>query len=232
MTSRTSAAAAGTRAVRVLLAATVACGASAAFAQTMYRCGSSFQDHPCAGGQAGVAIGMAAARPAARGASAAAPSARCIQQGIAAQKISWSREAGKTEQEQAAAAARGQGDLIAEVYARRGSAVEIRAAIEAECAAREARAAELAAAGGGVPAARIDSPDVALQSPSPAPAPSTRPDNATADAAAQKKATCQALNDAREGILARQRRANTQPVAEQLRQQYRDANDHLRQAGC
>lgn len=233
MTSKNHAAPAVTRVVRVLLVAAAAGGAPSAFAQTMYRCGSSFQDHPCAAGQAGVALGSGAAPRAARGASStasASPSVRCTQRGVAAQQISWMREAGKTEQEQAATAGPDKRDLVAEVYGRHGSSVEVRAAIEADCAAREARAAELAAAGIGVPAIRSDA--IEATAPQPAPAPAAPVDNNANNAANRKKAMCKSLNDERDTILARQRNPNHQSAAEALRQQYRDVNDRLREAGC
>jgi hypothetical protein len=156
--------------------------------------------------------------------------------GIAAQKISWSREAGKTEDEQAATAGPDRRELIAEVYARRGSSVEVRASIEAACAAEEERERAAAVASmnarpapdPGPSGARVTSDSV----PAPLPATAPRRDNAAADEAARKVANCRRLGSTRDDIVARQRSPHSQASMEQLRQQYRDAEDSLRRAGC
>jgi len=231
------------RLVRALLVAMAASAASVGFAQTMYRCGSSFQDHPCAGGQAGTVIGTSPVPQAPRAASGAtgAPSVRCTQMGIAAQKISWSREAGKTESEQAAAAGPDRRELIAEVYARRGSSVEVRASIEADCAAAEAReqaAAMAAAAAGTQPTGSLGfrSPGSHFNDNDPQPTQAAervpRPDNSAAIEAARKADTCRRLGDSRDAISAQQRAPHSQASMEQLRQQYRNADESLRKAGC
>lgn len=241
MTSNRSEAARAARVVRLLLVAASACAASGAFAQTMYRCGSSFQDHPCTGGQAGVVIGSNPVPQAPRAASGgtAAPSVRCTQLGIAAQKISWSREAGKTEAEQAATANGDRRALIAEVYARRGSSVEVRASIESDCAAAEAReqAAAMASAGarpnGGLGLGSGAAPGIdSAPQPDPAPTRGPRPDNAAANDAARKAATCKQLQTSRDNIAAQQRSPHSQAGMEQLREQYRSADESLRKAGC
>lgn len=229
------------RVVRLLVVAAGAFAASGAFAQTMYRCGSSFQDHPCAGGQAGSVIGSNPVAPSPHAASvgAGSPSLRCTQIGIASQKISWMREAGKTEAEQAATANGERRELIAEVYARRGSAAEVRASIESDCAAAEAReqAAAMASAGArpsgglglgsGVPPANDNAPQ-----PDSTPARAARPDNAAANDAARKAATCRQLQNSRDTIAAQQRSPHSQAGMEQLRDQYRSADESLRKAGC
>jgi len=240
MTSNRSGAARAARVVRWLVVAAASGAALGAFAQTMYRCGSSFQDHPCPGGQAGVVVGSSPV-PQARAASGGvgAPSVRCTQLGIAAQKISWSREAGKTQAEQAATANSERRALISEVYARRGSSVEVRASIESDCAAAEAReqAAAMAAAGArpsgglGLGSGSAASNDDVPQ-PDPTPARTARPDNPAANDAARKAATCQQLRNSRDAVAAQQRSPHTQAGMEQLRKQYRDADEGLRKAGC
>ena len=229
------------RPLRLLLAAAIASSALAASAQTMYRCGSSYQDHPCGGGQAGTVIGTGSPSGSAQPATAAsASSAQCSQRGIAAQKISWMREAGKTEQEQeATASGMLQRDLVADVYSRRGSSVQVRAAVEADCLAQEARAAQAAALvdaanrlkGGGASTSARAEPAANVPAPTGAAAPIAR-DNAAATEAANRKARCQGLVDQLNDVSARQRARNSAGVAEQLRQQYRDASDRLRNAGC
>src|ERR1019366_1730465 len=101
----------------------------------VYRCGNAYQDHPCEGAQTGKQ-----SRPS----SSAQPSSTiaidddCAQRGLAAQKIMWAREAGRTEELQlAAATSANQRKLVGSVYRKRGSATEVRAAIESECAAEK-----------------------------------------------------------------------------------------------
>lgn len=230
-----------TRILRLLLAGAIASFAMAASAQTMYRCASSYQDHPCAGGQAGTVIGVGSpASSAQTAAGTSASSAHCAQRGNAAQKVSWMREAGKTEQEQeASVSGMAQRDLIAEVYSRHGSAVQVRAAVEADCMAEEQRAAQAASlveaanrlrGGSGTAGARIESTGDTT-APTAAAMPTAR-DNVAANEAANKKARCEGLTSQINDILARQRARNGAAATEQLRQQYRDATDRLRAAGC
>ncbi len=117
---------------------------TSAMAQKMYRCGSVYQDHPCSGEQPGKVIGSySAPNPEADTAKAADPA--CAARGVRSQKISWAREAGRTQEEQLNASPR-DSDLILEVYGMRGSAPTIRAAVVANCVAlreRENQAAML-----------------------------------------------------------------------------------------
>lgn len=138
-----------------------------AHAQKMYRCGNSFQDQPCAGAQQGKVVGNMGTPTAA--ASTQAKDGQCTQRGADALKIVWMRDSGALKERQisdldsnsAFAGRREEGrQLIESVYSKRGSAPEVRAAIEAECIAdkeRYAQAAALAAAAlklqGGVPVA-------------------------------------------------------------------------------
>lgn len=145
---------------------------SGAPAMAMYRCGNVFQDTPCTSGTeirlspsgrpapaqpaapAAPAAAAATAAPAEKSAPPATPSSfavACARVGDQAQRIVWKREAGATQEQQLAERATvlppsEQTKTIAAVYARRGNAPEIRAAIEAECVVdrqKEAAAAEL-----------------------------------------------------------------------------------------
>lgn len=122
----------------LVLAATAMAPAQA---QKMYRCGSNYQDRPCSGQDSRV-VSSSGAGPAA--AASAPVDAACTRRAAEAQKIAWVRETGKTEAEQAAAQP-AQRDLVAEVYRRRGSSLEIRNAIESECVVEKERAAQAAA---------------------------------------------------------------------------------------
>lgn len=126
---------------------------SPAHAQKMYRCGNSFQDVPCAGAQQGKVVGSVGT-PSAGGASAPAKDGQCAQRGIDAQKIVWMRDNGASKDRQISdldsksiSDARRQEEtrLIESVYRKRGSAPEMRVAIEAECIAEKERFAQAAA---------------------------------------------------------------------------------------
>jgi hypothetical protein len=124
-------------------------------AQTLYRCGNQYQDRPCEAGKPAKRIAGGATR------SAATPAVpldgECSRRGERALKVVWAREAGATEAQQLAQAPASategseQRRLVQAVYARRGSAPDIRAAIEADCMAekekvRQAQAMSAAAA--------------------------------------------------------------------------------------
>ena len=223
---------------RLLLTLALACGAASAWSQTMYRCGNAYQDHPCSGGQQGRVIGTAAGPEAAR-ASASSPqgSAQCAQRGIAAQKIKWMREAGRTQQEQSAAGG-ADANLIADVYNRQGSSTQVRAAVEADCNADQERAAQAAAlvdaasklkAGSASAAAR---PAASASQGGAAPQqPAT--DKTAANDAADRLRTCQQLINQRNDISNRQRAAgNSASSMASLQQQYLEAGERMRAAGC
>lgn len=106
-------------------------------AQTLYRCGKTFQDRPCDAGVEGKAIGKANTQ-------AIAPASQdpvCAQQGSAAQKVRWDKEAGRSEADQIASASqRGlSGEFIHYVYAMTGSAAQVKARVETDCLAEKER---------------------------------------------------------------------------------------------
>jgi len=226
--------------LRLLTAATIACSAAPALAQTMYRCGSTFQDHPCGGDQAGQAIGTISRTDAAR-TSTASPrlSAECSQRGIAAQKIKWMREAGKTQQEQVAAAGGDRQDLIADVYRRQGTSAQVRSAIEEDCMAEQERSAQAAAllasanrakganGSGGSSGDGRDNDSVAA-----APGVASPARDNTGSNAADRKATCQQLNSQLDEIRSRQRAGGDLRAMEELRQQDSAIRNKRRAAGC
>lgn len=133
-------------------------------AHAVYRCGNVYQDTPCdAGGpQRHLTPGLPAApkssATAPKAAASGAPTAAqtqfadaCARIGQAAQQMVWKREGGATQEAQMSQLpAGGSRDEMTKtldsVYRKRGSAPEIRAAIEAECVAEKQRAADMAAA--------------------------------------------------------------------------------------
>lgn len=206
-----------------------------AHAQKMYRCGNTYQDRPCAGEQQGKVIGSTGAkRPTA---VATAVDGHCAQTGAKAQKIMWAKEAGRTEEMQLAAAAGAEErKLIAEVYRKRGSSVEVRAAIEADCVAARQRAAQAAALIEA--AARLQGQDRPAAA---APAAATsagidaaarRRQEAAAHAAAGRKARCDAIAARLEGIRSSQRTGGSAATMDRLRQQQQKTEREWGDAGC
>jgi hypothetical protein len=202
-----------------LLAATFA---TTGFAQTMYRCGSTYQDRPCEGGQKSTKI-IGSASPA-TSSNGGVTDAGCIQQGAQAQRIVWSREGGAMlDQQLAKAGSESERQLVSDVYARRGTSSDIRAAIEADCVAAKARAA---------------------QSPAAAQAPnkSATPDQSAIDAAkakeraeqenASKKMQCDRVKKEIGDVASSQRTGGNAAQMEEFSQNKRELDRMLKEAGC
>ena len=111
-----------------------------AAAQTTYRCGSSYQDQPCSATQpSGGAIGATAHAlpPSAAALTSSAPNApgadaRCHQRGVDAEKARWAKEGGRTLPPALEADATNAA-FLQDIYGRRGTAAEVRAAVEQDC---------------------------------------------------------------------------------------------------
>lgn len=101
-------------------------------AQNLYRCGSTYQDKPCDNGQ-----GQLIKKNPLPSTSDKPPlDANCIRRGEEAKKIIWMREGGAFQDRlQSEAKTNEQRKLIADVYALRGNANDIRAKIESDCMA-------------------------------------------------------------------------------------------------
>ena len=142
------------RAAAIMLCALSAAGS----AHAVYRCGNVYQDRPCdeKGPQAHLTPGMKS--PAAEGGATPAPSQSaspfapaCARLGQEAQKVMWKREGGATQETQLAelpgnASRHDLAKVIESVYRKRGTAPEVRAAVEAECIAERQQAADTATA--------------------------------------------------------------------------------------
>jgi hypothetical protein len=121
-------------------------------AQTLYRCGATYQDRPCDTTANQKVLGApSAARPQSSGgvdtdsAASGATDRRCRERGIQAEKIMWAREGGATLAQQLADPSHPVNSALAsDVYQRRGSAAEVRRAVEKDCGIEAARAMEAA----------------------------------------------------------------------------------------
>lgn len=209
---------------------------ASAHAQKMYRCGNTYQDRPCSGEQQGKVLGSTGVPQ-----PSAAPAAEgyCGQRGASAQKIMWAKEAGRTEEMQLSAASGAEErKLIAEVYRKRGSSVEVRAAIEADCTAERQRAAQAAALIEA--AAKLQEQDKPAAATPPAAATSANSDaaavrqqqEAAAREAASKKSRCSTLADRLENIRNSQHSGGSAATMDSLRQQQRKTEKEWGDAGC
>lgn len=147
--------------MRVLMIS-ISCGiafslfAVTARGQTMYRCGNSYQDKPCANGKAGVVIGSNQARTQNSADTADALDPSCKRRGDEAKKIIWMREAGAQKDDLLAKSSSDeQSQLIADIYAVRGNSNDIRANIEKNCMQERALRNELGKRSGTVSDAEI-----------------------------------------------------------------------------
>ncbi|GIK24460.1 MAG: hypothetical protein BroJett006_07060 [Betaproteobacteria bacterium] len=219
-------------AVLVLLAGM----AASAHAQKLYRCGNTYQDRPCAGEQPGKVIGSSGTPQTASAGASADP--YCARRGEKAQKIMWAKEAGRTEEMQLSATTHPEDrKLIGEVYRKRGSSVEVRAAIEADCMDERQRAAQAAAL--------IDAA-AKLQGQNAAASPATPPAAREADPAATeqqqretaaresaaRKARCDRISQRLESIRKSQRTGGTGATMDRLSQQKQDTEREWSAAGC
>lgn len=202
-------------------------------AQQMYRCGKVFQDRPCDGSQ------QINTPPAATGTaqnSVRAPTdLECARRGEEAQRIVWAKEAGRTEEMQLASANPGQRQLISNVYRRRGTSGELRAAIEADCVAEKERAAQAAALisagskmleqGKSAPPSSPNGPSYGDQSAGARSKPMVASD-------AQKKSNCSKLSARLVEIRNTQRGGLSAAAMDNLNREYAETDKARRDAGC
>lgn len=216
-----------------------------AHAQKMYRCGNSYQDQPCAGVQQGKVMGNMGTPTAA--ASTQARDWQCTQRGADALKIVWMRDSGALKERQisdldsnsAFAGRREEGrQLIESVYSKRGSAPEVRAAIEAECIAdkeRYAQAAALAAAAlklqGGTPVAPTASSRAAGE-PDFARLEARRREEIAANEEAYKKSRCADLTRQYESLRREERTGGSIGTMNRLNDRRRSLDERQRSEGC
>ena len=225
------------RSIRVLLLLSGAWMAMAQ-AQTMYRCGKTYQDRPCAGGQAGKAMGSAAS--AAPSAGAAAADAECVQQGKDSLRIVWSREGGATEERLLAEAASAeQKRFVRDVYRRPGAASTVQAAVQADCVAAKARAEQdaavaLAAALKAQREGKLPAPPAGHAAPAAADpaAEERRKAEQVAAAAERAKQRCASLNSDMERLRAQERRGGSAGAMEAFSERRRELPERIRQGGC
>jgi hypothetical protein len=115
-----------------LILGVVPCSAAA---QSLYRCGNTYQDKPCEkGDQKVVGLNRAAAAN-----EKPALDLSCARLGEQAKKIIWMREGGALKEKLLSeASSEEQRKLIVDVYSIRGNSADVRGAIENDCMAQKA----------------------------------------------------------------------------------------------
>jgi hypothetical protein len=201
-------------------------------AQTMYRCGKQYQDRPCDAGQPSRAVGNA--NPSA--VAAANLPRECADRGRDSMRISWARESGVTLEK--ALAANTDARLVRDVYDKRGSAAEVRTALEADCQAEKEKEAKAVAA----------LKALGIEGSTPSPAAGVRQSNAALGGSAKeatserdrdeqaaqelKAKECRRLTSELQLIESNQRTGGSMTRMESLRADERKAKQRLTEAGC
>jgi len=226
----------GARRFVVLAGFALVCGP--AHSQTMYKCGSSYQDRPCDAGQKGRAVGSTGAG--APVAPAGAADAECAQRGTDSLKIVWSREGGATEERLVSQASTPeQKRLVRDVYRRPGAASTVQATVVADCIAEKQKLEQDAAlaAAAAVRAQREGAlPPPATQQPAqPAADPeaeSRRRAEAAAGEAERKKRLCAQYNAEMDDLRARERAGGSAQTMDRLSESRRRLRDRMSAGGC
>lgn len=209
-----------------------------ASAQTMYRCGATYQDRPCSGVDS-KPVGNHVRQAAGQSVGAASIDPVCAARGTAAQKLMWEKESGRTLDEQLAKPGVDTG-LARNVYGRRGSSLDVRRAVEADCIkemeqANEAAALLKAASKVQQPAAVSPGNQALAPAGSLPGVASTSVQPAADDAAARKaaKATaCAALSTELSELTQAQRTGGDAARMDVLAARVRDTQSRKRAAGC
>lgn len=204
-------------------------------AQRMYRCGNAYQDRPCEGTQQGKEVrnfsGPATA------VHRQASDVQCARLGEEAMKIVWARESGATREQQLAQRPQDQW-TIESVYLKRGSAPEVRAAVEAECVAdkeRQAQAAAMAAAAARVPGGAGAAPSASAQGPSAtdmARFQQRQDAEIAANQEAFKKSRCADLNRQAENLRRQERAGGSSSTMARLHELRTSLDETRRGEGC
>lgn len=210
--------------------------------QSMYRCGNTYQAYPCETGQ-GKVIGSTGSQ---QSSYQPVSDAECAQRGAESLKIVWRREAGlilekalaEVDEKPLSSAQKTEAKkLVNSVYLRRGTAPEVRAAIESECVADKER--ERAAAmyrGENHPGPQQPYADPAMKNNPNAGnagnADANRKGQGLASEAASKKMRCGTFNRRLDEITRRQRAGADAATMEELKQEYRDLQREMSESAC
>lgn len=207
-------------------------------AQIMYRCGNTYQDTPCQNAPANKIFSSSGSAKVGSPTPAPVNDVQCSGRGAEAIKLTWQREVGKTlEQQLTGVSSPTQRALIEETYSIRGTAPEVRSAIETACVRRKEDAAKAAAL---IEAARaLDGAarPVASSHTTPqeikATAPASESGKATVDAGNNKRQTqCEAIKNELNIIKDKQRQGGGIAYQETLNAERRGLDGRSNAQGC
>ena len=229
----------------ILLAYVAIAWSSVLSAQTLYRCGKTFQDRPCDG-----ADGQVVGANKAQNSQSSKPSSRatthaCIMKGDQAKELRWQKEGGKTESQQIQEG-RHSAEFVRYVYSKSGSAIEVKASVESDCMGqleRDAQAAELQRAaerlrGGGNPPAASSAPAAAFPhdrtspNPTPAPKPPTAEIGGKPSPGAVDNSRCRSLSGREQDTRNQQRAGGSAQTMDQLNSELRNILNQKSSNGC
>jgi hypothetical protein len=216
-----------------------------ASAQTLYRCGNTYQDKPCTG-EPGKVVVEGDSVPAASSAPARPVDDFCKQQGNAAALLRWEKEGGRTVEEQVRRDPNN-GSFIRYVYAKRGSALDVRRLVERDCmdtGASKQQSGPAASPGvGGFLAAQPRS-----EPPPQSSSASTQPDeprrgggigrSGSAEQSSRSNARnvdatfCRSLFEREKKLIEQRMQFGAKPIPETLSQQLREVADQRKAANC
>ena len=210
-------------------------------AQTLYRCGSLYQDHPCESGQKGRVIGNTGAGRAA--APSAATDAECAQRGRDSMKIVWAREGGATEDRMLSEAGSEAGrSLVRDAWRRPGSANVVSQAVQADCVSQKAKEERAALLMDEALKARKDA--TGAPSTAPAPAAPVGPGANTAERdesmrrevearnAEVKRRSCSRMQSELDDLNRRARVGGNAAAMERFSESRRSVESRMRSEGC
>ncbi len=216
-------------------------------AQSMYRCGSVFQDRPCEGADGKV---VGSTKSSASASPKQSSNIACQQRAESAKRLVWARETGKSAEALTESAVGNEAKrLIADVYRKKGSSTEVALAIEADCIVEFERAqqaakleAHAAVLRGQTPVASASSQTLPRTASANESTTSSTQDRARNDAAvaaaaasaaaAEKTQQCNAFKSSVNGIISQQRAGGSNTAMEQLHRQRQQLEKSARDAGC
>lgn len=197
-----------------------------ASAQSLYRCGNTYQDKPCEkGDQKVVGVNRAAAAN-----EKPALDLACSRLGEQAKKIIWMREGGALKEKLLSEAnSEEQRKLIVDVYSIRGNSTDVRSAIENECMAQKANDKLLGKVSADTTSASTPKKSAASEQK----AETGKSLSANQDANdKQKKQLCSLLRNQITSARDAQRAGASADQQDTLNQQKRDLESQLKTSGC
>ncbi|WP_345531380.1 hypothetical protein [Viridibacterium curvum] len=230
-----------TRLPALLFTALLLAVSASAGAQTLYRCGNTYQDKPCQG-EPGRVVVEGSSAPAVSSAPAKPVDEFCRKQGQTAAEFRWEKEGGRTIDQQLARDPANEA-FARYVYAKRGSAHEVRRIVERECmdtGERKTQSGPSASAGAGgfiaaQPRSVVQTSSASSSEESTEPRRGggiTREDRLQTPNRNIDETFCRSLFDREKKLIEQQMQYGAKPVPESIKQQLREVADLRKTANC